>query len=480
MIGARVVERSLGLISTAILARALTPADFGLVAMALAIVAVIEVFSAFGFDWAVVRQPAATREHYDSAWTLRLIVSFGVVLALIAVAYPTATFYRHPELVGIILVMAVSTLVGALENIWVVEYRRNFRFDREFGLRTAGKLAGFCVAVTVALVNHSYWALVLGTLASRVATTIASYLMHPGRPSFCLSRRRDLMSYSVWLMVGNVADLVRARFGEAFIGRVFGARSLGLYSVSAELANLATSEFAAPVNRVVFSRYAQIEGDTAALRRGFVRVSALIWAIGMPATIGIAAIAPQLVLLLLGDQWTQAAPLIQILTASGAVAVIGGNSAYVFWAMGKSRFVTAMSILGLIFFVLLTFLLVNHYGLLGVAFAQVLAGIGVVAINNAVLMWLIKLPLLEFLSGVWRVAMSAGLMGFAVWKLSALLESIGVESVAAQLVVLVSAGIGLYAILLGALWRLAGQPDGVETDVLAIIGSRIKNFRPVS
>jgi O-antigen/teichoic acid export membrane protein len=138
-----------------------------------------------------------------------------------------------------------------------------------------------------------------------------------------------------------------------------------------------------------------------------------------------------------------------------------------------------MSILGLIFFVSLTFLLVNHYGLLGVAFAQVLAGIGVVAINNAVLMRLIKLPLLEFLSSVWRIAMSAGLMGFAVWKLSALLESIGVESVAAQLVVLVSAGAGLYATLLGALWRLAGRPDGVETDVLAIIGSRIKIFRPV-
>jgi len=464
-LAARQGERLLGVVSISILARLLSPSDFGLVAMGTSVAAVVEVLGAFGFDWALVRLASPTREHYDTAWTLRVLCGVLVFVILTLLAHPIALLYSRPAVTAVVVAMGLNSLVGSAENIWMAEFRRQNRFNQEFTLRTLAKIAGFLTATAVALQTHSYWALVAGISASRVTSSALSYRLHPLRPRWDLSKSADLLHFSVWLLLGNVTEVLRSRFSEIWLGRNIGPRSVGLYSMASELSALASTELAAPINRAVFTRYMQQVGDVEALRAGYLRVSGLIWAVGMPAAVGIGLCAPLIVAILLGGQWTDAVEVLQILAFAGLLNIMASNTQYVYWALGKSRFVTLLSVAGSTIFVVLTLLLGSQFGISGVAWAQVIASGLVLAINYAVLLATLQLRMFDIVRRNYRVVvasagMSAFVIAFANW--SATWPS---QQIWLRLALMIAVGIVSYAGILIGLWTVLGRPAGPEVDI---------------
>ncbi len=477
VLAARQGERLLGIISIAILARLLSPADFGLVAMATSVVAVVEVISTFGFDWAVVRLAEPTRAHYDSAWTLRLLCGVLVAVLLAAAAYPAAMLFTHPEVAWIIVAMGASSLLGSMENIWMAEFRRHSQFEPEFKLRMGAKVVGFIAGVGWAVMTHSYWALVVGALSSRVTATFLSYRLHASRPRWDLSMRGDLLNFSVWLLLGNLAETIRTRFADMWLGRNIGSRGVGFYSMASELSTLATSELAAPINRAVFAKYAQRSGDVPALRQGYLRVSGLLWLIGVPAAVGTGVCAEPIVRVLLGDQWDQAALVLQILAAAGLLGVITANTQYVYWALGRSRFVTSLSVIGSIGFIFFTLILGQRYGLLGVAWAQVVASGIVAVVNLTALFRTLGMTLGDFIARNWRVVAASAAMGAVVMFVGGWFEErlSGFEWV--RLTAMVGAGAASYFTVLYLLWIAGSRPEGAESEAFSVLtryGQRAK------
>src|SRR5688572_707114 len=117
MVVAKLTERSLGLISTLVLARLLVPADFGLVAMAMSVIALIELATAFGFELALIQRQNPTKEHYDTAWTLNVTLGTSSALVTAALAYPAALFFDEPRLVLVMVALAGSWAIQSFENI---------------------------------------------------------------------------------------------------------------------------------------------------------------------------------------------------------------------------------------------------------------------------------------------------------------------------------------------------------------------------
>src|SRR5215207_6316120 len=130
MVLAKLLERGLGLISSLILVRLLAPSDFGIVAMAMSLIALLELFSSIGLDTVLIQRRDATRSHFDTAWTLNQLTSAAVALLLLAVALPAAAFYREPRLVPVIAVFAFAAAIQGFENIGVVSFRKDLQFDR--------------------------------------------------------------------------------------------------------------------------------------------------------------------------------------------------------------------------------------------------------------------------------------------------------------------------------------------------------------
>lgn len=155
----KLIERSIGLISTLILARLLLPQDFGTIAMAMTFIAMAELLTAFGFDIALIQNRDATVEHYNTAWTGNLLLGLSIAVVMLVAAVPIAHFYRKPELVWVIVCLAFGPLISGAENIGVVAFRKELTFRREFVFQLSRKLIGFCVVVPLAFWLRNYWAL---------------------------------------------------------------------------------------------------------------------------------------------------------------------------------------------------------------------------------------------------------------------------------------------------------------------------------
>lgn len=472
VLAARQGERLLGLLSITILARVLSPADFGLVGMAGSVVALVEVISRFGFDWALVRLQNPTRQHYDTAWTLRVISGLVVCTVLLIAAWPAALIFHRPAVAWLVIAMGANSFIGAFENIWMAEYRRQTRFDPEFNVRMGAKVAGFIVGVGYAIVTHSYWALVVGVTASSLATVALSYVLHPGRPRWDFSQRADLLHFSIWLLIGNVTETLRARFADMWLGRALGASSVGYFSIAQEISALASTELAAPINRVVFANYSQLGNDVDKLRNEYLRVSTAIWLIGFPAAVGIWTCATQIVAVLLGKQWIDAVAVLQILAIAGLLGIVAANTQYVYWALGRTRFVATLSIVGSICFILFTAFFGVRWGLTGVAWGQVAAASIAVAINMSVLFRRLRLGFFEFARVNYRVVVASTLMGICVSAVGHWWDTRLGAVPLVELGVMVATGVVVYAAALFGLWWLTGRSAGTEAEIFALLRRR--------
>src|SRR6185437_4494802 len=211
MIFLRLAIRGLGFISVVILARLLTPADFGLIALATVIIAALELMSAFSFDVALIQKQGQSRAHYDTAWTITIIFSAITGLILVALAYPAARFYGDPRLQPIMYVLAAGTVVEGFQNIGVVAFRKEMDFSREFGFQISKKIFSFVVTVPLAFWLRNYWALVAGIVAGKAAGTIVSYMAHPYRARWSTAAWAELFHFSRWLFLNNFLGFLRAR-----------------------------------------------------------------------------------------------------------------------------------------------------------------------------------------------------------------------------------------------------------------------------
>ncbi|MEO8225554.1 MAG: lipopolysaccharide biosynthesis protein, partial [Gammaproteobacteria bacterium] len=331
----KLLERSLGLISTLILARLLLPKDFGIVAMGMSLIALIELFSAFGLDSALIQRRDVTREHYNTAWTFNVMAGCLVGLMMAAAAVPASHFYREPNLVLVIILLGVSSAIQSLENVGVVDFRRNLQFDREFRYMLTKKVVGFAIAIPLAFALRNYWALVIGTLLSRVVILGYSYVVHPFRPRFSLAASGDLMHFSKWMVASNLVAFLRERPADFIVGRISGPQSLGIFSIANQLASMPSTELVAPINRALLPAYARLASDPVALGKQYLSVMGVIALLAVPAVAGLAATAPFVIMLVLGPKWREAIPVLEVLAFFGITQVLQTNAYSAFLALGK-------------------------------------------------------------------------------------------------------------------------------------------------
>jgi O-antigen/teichoic acid export membrane protein len=476
MVVARLATRGIGVISTLILARVLMPEDFGLVAMATALVALIELLRAFGFDTALIQNQQAGRDHYDTAWTFNALFGVAAAGVVCLLAWPASVFYSESRVVLVMWVLAAGIALQGFENVGVVDFRKHLQFNREFTFTIGAKIAAFVSTVTAALWLRNYWALVVGVLAGRVWALGASFWMHPYRPRFSLAARRELLGFSKWLLLNNFLLFLKSRASDFVIGRIAGARSLGLFNISDEISNLPTTEIVMPINRAVYAGYAQIANDRARLRTGFLNVISVIAAFAVPAGAGIAVTAPLLVPLLLGSQWLDAIPLIQVLAPYGVLIALQTNTLYVYIALGEPRTATLLNALHVALLVPTLVLLTTHAGAMGAAWGCLLVTIVTTPVNIVVLVRRLQVSPRDLLAAAWRPLAAASAMLAVVhlvvsWSGTSPAGSAGVPWLAAQLGLAVFVGAAAYTVVVWLLWLACRRPPGIEKELIGRLAS---------
>ncbi|MEM6808765.1 MAG: lipopolysaccharide biosynthesis protein [Pseudomonadota bacterium] len=455
--------RLIGLVSTLILVRLLDPADFGIAAMAMTVVTAVQLLTMFGFDVAIIQNQNADKDDYNTAWTLNVALGLGAGLLLIALAYPAAGFYGRPELVAVYMALSLATIFQGLENIGLVDFRKHLHFDREFQFRVAVKVAAFIVTMLLAFTLRSYWALIIGTITARLAATVMSYVVHDFRPRWSLAAAGRIMTFSKWLFLNNIMHTLRTILPDLIVGRIAGARKLGLYTVSYEISNLPTSELIAPINRALLPGFSKVGDDQAAAGRTFLGVAGLLALLSLPMGLGIAVTAEHLTPVVLGEKWLDAAPVIEILALFGSIMAMQSPITMVIIALGRPRVVSLMSLAQLVFMLPIMVMLTRAHGVTGAASAMLIMSSLSLPTYYVIVGRILGIRFLEFVSAACRPLLASLLMFLAVRELTA-----HVDVSLTGLLLLVAAGGFVYTVAVLALWLACGRPEqSAERRVLA-------------
>lgn len=462
----KLVERSLGVLSTIILARLLVPADFGIVAMALSFIVLAELLAAYGFDIALIQNQSATKEHYNTAWTGNFLLGLSITILMILLAAPIANFYRRSEVQWVVAALAFGPLLSGSENIGVVAFRKELNFRREFFFQLSRKLIGFSVCVPLAYFLRNYWALVAGTLTAKLAGTVTSYLMHPFRPRFSLSGLNQLFARSRWLLFINMIAFFKERSSDFFLGRLYGSASLGLYGIACELANLPTTEFSAPINRALLPGFARMT-EPAEVSAAYVNAIEMLALLALPAAAGIFAVASFLVPAVLGPKWLDAVPVIGILAFNGALLTLHSSICAVLIGRGFTAQVTLTNLIYVLLLLALLALFAIRFGVTGAAYAALFTSVLTTPIYLHQMRRCLGIAFAVFLRALVRPLSAAVLMAISVrTALPAFSPAMPYGAMLAWLIAGVAAGIVTYFVLLLALWTLAGSPPGAERTLL--------------
>ncbi|HJU19495.1 MAG TPA: lipopolysaccharide biosynthesis protein [Stellaceae bacterium] len=471
VVGWRFATRNLGLISTLVLVRLLSPADFGLVALAMGFIGAIDALSSLGPQEALVREPAPDREMYDTAFTMNWLRGLGTAAIVAGAAWPVADFFSEPRLAPVMLALSVSAFILAFENIGIVDFQRDLAFHKEFQLRVIARIIGVVLTIAFAVLWRNYWAIVIGILSTSLVRMIQSYMMSPYRPHLTLRGWRRIIGFSIWVWAGGLVYMAWDKIDSIVIGRLLGATAVGIFAIGWEIGALPVSELVLPLNRALFSGFSEAHRTGRGAPQAYLRVLAIAMVLTVPAGIGISLVADPLVRLALGTKWLAAIPLVQILALAGAIYAPVYMAEALFKAEGKPHLNFHLWTAALCVKAPLLVGFVSAFGLKGAALAVILATATKQLLYLVTLSRRIGSGIGALLKQTWRCLVATAVMAGALaglglgWAPGAA----GAVGAAHNLIIAAGAGALLYTAALLGLWLAQGRPEGAERDLLRLL-----------
>lgn len=473
MVAWRAATRILGLISTLILVRLLATSDFGLVALAMSCVLIVDAVAFIGVEDSLVREKEPSRALLDTAFTLNVLRAGVSALAIGLLAQPAAVFLDEPALTPLILVLAATTAIDGFSNIGTVAFRRTMAFEKEFQLQIVPRLSAVVLTLLLAAIFRTYWALIAGIVLQRVLRVAFSYAMHPYRPRFSLAAWRDLAGFSAWAWAIMLAVQLRERAESILIGRMLDASQVGLYEAGKEIAQLPTSEIIQPACHAAYSGFAQSRNAGGDPGEACLRGIALLSLLSLPAGFGLSSIAAPLVRLAFGPNWLESIPVIQAFGIASAVAGFGIVCTTLLRAHGLMRLSFRITIVAAPVRIATLLFLIPLGGLpaaaAGIAAVTILGRFGSLIVTFRHF----HIRFADLARRVWRSVIALGIMVVALWWTGLGWNSAAPDTAlacVAEIAETVAAGATAYVLSVLMLWVLSGRPSGAETDAIDLAG----------
>lgn len=472
-VGIRWMSKFLGIINLAICARYLTPADYGLVNMAMVVIGLSQVLVEFGLDASLIRNQKATDQHYHTAWSLKIIQSVLIAMLIFGLAIPAGEFTGDSRVTPIMVCIGVAGLLAGFQNIYVVNLRKQLDFQKDFLYAFTPRLVSFFVTIFAVITLQSYWGLVLGITSGEISRLVMSYVMVRQRASWTLQRWREMLGFSFWYFLDGAAQFSLYQLDRLIIGRLGGAAQVGIYGVAREIAGLPGTELVLPIGRALVPTLSTLNSEPERQAKAIEKALAGVMLLAVPIAVGFVLVAREFVLLLFGPKWVEAIPLVMIFSLGAVTSGFRSIAQNVLVVLGQVKvnavlsWIYAAVVLGSIF-------PVYHWG--GVEALAWMYNLGslVVAFALAAILrakriihgWTLLLGVLRVLVAV--VFMYAGVLALAPHFPDHLLPSLLLKAFSGSL---------LYGVAIYGLWLVSGRPDTVERVLLDATRKLLGRFR---
>ena len=334
--------RGMGLVSTLILVRLLAPADFGIIAMAMIVVGLLELLAEGGIDLALIQNPHATRAHFDTAWTFRIIQGAILAMVLIVIAPLTAEYFNEPRVAPVMRVLALRALIMGFENVGIVHFLKGLDFAKDFRFAVYRRLITTLVTLSFAVALRSYWALVIGMVTAPIVSVSLSYAMHPYRPRLSLTRAREIWSFSVWIIVRDIGAFAQRKLDTFAVATFAPTGIVGGYYIANDLAMQVAQNISMPLGRALLPGYVKVSDDQDYQGTLYLNSLAVVATLTIPIGLGMAMVSDDLVAVVLGEKWRAVTPLLEVMGIFAIFMALSGLVGGPLIAVGRVRTLAAL------------------------------------------------------------------------------------------------------------------------------------------
>ncbi len=443
--GAKWAGQLVGWASTLIVARLLTPEDYGLVGMASIYLGLITLVSEFGLGSTVITLRDLSEEQVAQLNGLALLIGVGSFALSCVAAIPLGWFFRAPQLPVIVAVMSTAFLISAFKTVPGSLLQREMQF-RALALVETARAALLAIGMIVfALLGLRYWTLVIGGLLSTALSTGATLALR--RHRFAWPHRQSLahaMTFTRHILIARLAWYTYSNADFLVAGRLLGKAALGLYELGWNVANVPIEKITSLVGQVTPAVFAAVQTDRAALRRYLLAITEGLALITFPASVGLALVAPDFVRLVLGAKWQGAIVPLQLLALSTGFRAVTPLLPQVLNVVGESRLSMRYGVLWALVLPAGFYVLGRQWGTVGLAlvWVSVFPLLAIPAYRHV--LQAIELSWRAFLLALWPATRASFLMGTSVVAVRLAVGEHG--ALGLRFGAQVTAGAGVYAV----------------------------------
>lgn len=455
LIASRLMTRGVDFITLTMLSRALLPQDFGLVAIAMALVQLVEAVLEMPITQVLVRAHSVDRAMENTTFTLGLIRALVLAGVLGALAWPAAALYHDARLGPLLLFLALAPVLRGLQSPAMAHYARAMNFRPDLWVEVGGKIGAFGAALAMVLATRSYWAIAAGTVAGPAVMLVLSYALAPMRPRLTLACWQLFGGFIGATTAAQVLSAVNWQIDRLLLSRFVAPARLGAFTMASDLASLPFQALVTPMLRPLISGFSIIHREQGDLARRFMQGCAVALALTLPFALGLGLLADPVVRLVLGPQWAMAAPWLQWLAPLMVLALFQTPFSALAMATGRNTLFWRINLVELTVKLPVMVVLIGRYGVAGALVARVVTAVVMMLVYGGLIHRLLGLGAGAMIRALGPVLGAGAVMAAVVAGLAPHVAGLGGLRLALALSGVVVAGAASYG---GALWLSGFAP----------------------
>lgn len=370
------IQRIMSIATFFVLARLLTPEDFGIMAIIFLAPPLLDLALMIDFDSAIIRSVQdEPRQYYNALWTINVLRSFIIFALVFLFGGLIAAFFHLERAAFAIRLGGIFMLIQGFGNVAQLMFFKEMNFQKIFVRDVSSRIAYSIVAILLAWYSRTYWALFFANIALYSTAVVATYILYPFCPSFTTQwhKLKHFLGYSKWLYGQGIFGELSGTLENTVIGRMLGVTEVGFYTRAKALAIAPTAPLTSIINKVGFPAYARVQYSAKKIKEGYLKSLDILMFVGIPFVVLTLAASRRLVLIALGPAWIALDILFKILVVATVFQTVSSLSSALFNALGHSRFQFYVGILHTAIIALLIFIFTPLYGVVGTAVAVLVA-----------------------------------------------------------------------------------------------------------
>lgn len=359
-----------------ILARLLSPSEFGLIGMTAVFTAVARTFVDSGFSTALIRKKSCSQDEYSTVFYYNMFAGVILYFLLFLLAPYISEFFNEERLTSIVRVIGINLIILSIAQIQRTILIKNIDFKRQAIITVIAKLSSGTIAIMLAFKGFGVWSLVVLELLRNVFESILLWVTGPWRPSFVFSLDafRELFGFGSKMLASGLLNTIYQNIYNFVIGKYFSAAELGFYTRARRFSELVSRNVNSIIQSVTFPILASIGDDNDRLRRNYKKLLMSSSLISATLSLIMAASAPALVIGLLGDKWSTSIPYLQLLCFSGMLYPLHSLNLNILKVKGRSDLFLKLEVIKKLF-AIPTIIIGIKYGIIPMLFMVVLSSI---------------------------------------------------------------------------------------------------------